>query len=40
MSAEHWTGDPKPGDFDIDLAKLDPRYVEGREGINRRSGLR
>lgn len=34
MSADPWTDpDPKPGDFDADLAKLDPRYVEDREGV-------
>ena len=33
MSADPWTDpDPKPGDFDADLTKLDPRYVEHREG--------
>ena len=33
MSADSWTDpDPKPGDFDADLTKLDPRYVEDREG--------
>ena len=33
MSADPWTDpDPKPGDFDADLAQLDPRYVEAREG--------
>ena len=33
MSADPWTDpDPKPGDFDADLTKLDPRYVEVREG--------
>jgi hypothetical protein len=32
MSADPWTDpDPKPGDFDADLTKLDPRYVEDRE---------
>jgi hypothetical protein len=24
--------DPKPGDFDDDLAKFDPRYIEHHEG--------
>jgi hypothetical protein len=24
--------DPKPGDFDADLAKLDPRYIEQHNG--------
>jgi len=29
MSADPWTDpDPKRGDFDDDLAALDPRYVE------------
>lgn len=23
---------PQPGDFDADLAKLDPRYIERHEG--------
>jgi hypothetical protein len=33
MSADPWTDpDPQPGDFDHDLARLDPRYVERREG--------
>jgi hypothetical protein len=33
MSADPWTDpDPQPGDFDADLAKLDPRYVEHRKG--------
>lgn len=33
MSADPWTDpDPKPGDFDADLASLDPRYVEHHEG--------
>jgi hypothetical protein len=33
MSSDPWTHpDPKPGDFDSDLAKLDPRYVERHEG--------
>jgi hypothetical protein len=33
MSSDPWTDpDPKPGDFDADLAKLDPRYVERHEG--------
>jgi hypothetical protein len=33
MSLDPWTDpDPKPGDFDVDLATLDPRYVEQREG--------
>jgi hypothetical protein len=34
MSANPWTDpDPKPGDFDADLAKLDPRYVDEHEGV-------
>jgi hypothetical protein len=34
MSADPWTDpDPKPGDFDADLAKLDPRYVEDHAGV-------
>jgi hypothetical protein len=33
MSADPWTDpDPQPGDFDADLAKLDPRYIERHEG--------
>lgn len=33
MSGDPWTDpDPQPGDFDADLAKLDPRYVERHEG--------
>jgi len=33
MSSDPWTDpDPKPGDFDADLTKLDPHYVEPREG--------
>ena len=33
MNVDPWTDpDPKPGDFDADLAKLDPRYVEDHEG--------
>jgi hypothetical protein len=33
MSADPWTDpDLKPGDFDADLARLDPRYVESHEG--------
>jgi hypothetical protein len=28
-----WTDpDPQPGDFDADLAKLDPRYIERHDG--------
>lgn len=33
MSTDPWTdADPKPGDFDAQLPKLDPRYVENHEG--------
>jgi hypothetical protein len=33
MTSNPWTDpDPQPGDFDGDLAKLDPRYVEHHEG--------
>jgi hypothetical protein len=33
MTADPWTDpDPKPGDFDADLARLDPRYVDPLEG--------
>ena len=33
MSADPWTDpDPQPGDFDAELARLDPRYVEHHEG--------
>jgi hypothetical protein len=33
MSRDPWTDPaPEPGDFDADLAKLDPRYVEHRDG--------
>jgi hypothetical protein len=33
MSSDPWTSsDPQPGDFDGDLAELDPRYIERREG--------
>jgi hypothetical protein len=33
MSTDPWTDpDPQPGDFDAELAKLDPRYVEHHEG--------
>ena len=33
MNTDPWTDpDPSPGDFDADLAKLDPRYVERQEG--------
>ncbi|MGI9097044.1 MAG: hypothetical protein ACR2H2_00850 [Solirubrobacteraceae bacterium] len=33
MSVDAWTApDPERGDFDADLAKLDPRYVAHHEG--------
>jgi len=33
MTSSPWTDpDPQPGDFDGELAKLDPRYVERRDG--------
>lgn len=33
MSIDPWTDpDPNPGDFDADMAQLDPRYVERHEG--------
>jgi hypothetical protein len=33
MSTDPWTDpNPKPGDFDAELAKLDPRYLERHEG--------
>ncbi len=33
MPKDPWTGpDPQPGDFDADLAAVDPRYVEVHEG--------
>ena len=33
MSATPWTDpDPQPGDFDAELARLDPRYVEQYDG--------
>ena len=33
MSSNPWTDeDPQPGDFDADLASLDPRYAEQNEG--------
>lgn len=33
MSIDPWTDpDPQPGDFDADLATLDPRYVEHHDG--------
>jgi len=33
MNVNPWTDpDPQPGDFDAELAKLDPRYVEHHDG--------
>lgn len=33
MTSGPWTDpDPQPGDFDAELAELDPRYVERRDG--------
>ncbi len=33
MTLAPWTDpDPQPGDFDAELAKLDPRYVEHHDG--------
>ncbi len=33
MSKDPWSGpDPQPGDFDAELATIDPRYVEAHEG--------
>lgn len=33
MTLSPWTDpDPQPDDFDADLAKLDPRYLERRDG--------
>jgi hypothetical protein len=33
MSDSPWTAeDPGPGDFDADLATLDPRYIEVHDG--------
>lgn len=33
MSKNPWTDpDPQPGDFDADLADIDPRYVEAHPG--------
>lgn len=33
MSKDPWTDpDPQPGDFDAELATIDPRYVEQHEG--------
>jgi hypothetical protein len=33
MSKDPWTDpDPQPGDFDAELAQIDPRYVEAHAG--------
>lgn len=33
MTQDPWTDpDPQPGDFDADLAAIDPRYVEALPG--------
>jgi hypothetical protein len=33
MAKDPWTdADPQPGDFDADLAEIDPRYVEVHKG--------
>jgi hypothetical protein len=33
MSESPWTDpDPKPGDFDADLASIDPRFTESQDG--------
>lgn len=33
MTNDPWTDpDPQPGDFDDDLAAIDPRYVEAHQG--------
>jgi hypothetical protein len=33
MSKNPWTDpDPQPGDFDADLAQIDPRHVESHPG--------
>jgi hypothetical protein len=33
MSKDPWTDpDPQPGDFDADLAEIDPRFVEAHAG--------
>lgn len=33
MPRDPWTDpDPQPGDFDADLAEIDPRYVEAHVG--------
>ncbi|MHB8694341.1 MAG: hypothetical protein ACYDHH_24135 [Solirubrobacteraceae bacterium] len=33
MSESPWTdGDPQPGDFDAELATIDPQFLEHRDG--------
>jgi hypothetical protein len=33
MSPDPWTGDdPRPGDFDLDLATIEAKYLEYRDG--------
>jgi hypothetical protein len=33
MAKDPWTdSDPQPGDFDADLAAIDPRFIEVHEG--------
>jgi hypothetical protein len=33
MARDPWTDpDPQPGDFDADLAAIDPRYIEAHPG--------
>jgi hypothetical protein len=33
MARDPWTDpDPQPGDFDADLAAIDPRYIEAHVG--------
>lgn len=33
MAKDPWTdNDPQPGDFDAELAGIDPRYVDAHEG--------
>jgi hypothetical protein len=33
MSGDPWTAsDPQPGDFDVEIERLDPRYVDVHEG--------
>jgi hypothetical protein len=33
MKTDPWTSDdPQPGDFDSDLADIDPEFVESQEG--------